>query len=205
VFWGTKGSDKADVLPSATTVVSEDGTAKVIEEADKPQADIDQALELTVKRALTPYKPVVEEEKTTLDDSYKSFRTKLIISWLFSNGILAVVITSENFDQFGFSQSSDSTKRTAAYFRALLWATAALSLVRFVGCVSLPSLNICSSKLPVLTSCTDVVPRQVFHPLLLCPQISFARYKTHLSQIPLPPISPLMAAAGALLLDRKST
>jgi chitin synthase len=135
VSWGTKGSDKADVLPSATTKASDDGKSKVIEEADKPQADIDSAFEITVKRALTPFKPVVEEEKKTLDDSYKSFRTKLIITWIFSNALLAVVITSDNIDSFGFSEENKSNVRTAKYFQALLWATAALSLVRFAGCM----------------------------------------------------------------------
>lgn len=103
VSWGTKGSDKVDVLPSATTKVAEDGKAKVIEEADKPQADIDQAFEVTVKRALTPFVPEVEDESKTLDDSYKSFRTRLVTAWIFMNAGLAAVITSDTFDSFGFS------------------------------------------------------------------------------------------------------
>lgn len=103
VSWGTKGSDKADVLPSAKTQVAEDGKAKVIDEPDKPQADIDEAFQTTVKRALTPFVPVVEVDKKTLDDSYKSFRTKLVTAWIFMNAGLAVIITSDNFDSFGFS------------------------------------------------------------------------------------------------------
>lgn len=148
VSWGTKGSDKVDVLPSAVTKVSDDGKAKVIEEIDKPQADIDSAFEVTVKRALTPFKPEVEVEKKTLDDSYKSFRTRLITLWIFTNGLLAVVIYSSSFDKF--TRASDPTvavpadeigmtqqeARTAQYFRLLLWVTAALSFIRFIGCVS---------------------------------------------------------------------
>lgn len=170
VSWGTKGSDKADVLPSATTKTADDGKSKVIEEADKPQADIDSAFEITVKRALTPFKAVVEEEKKTLDDSYKSFRTKLIITWIFSNALLAVVITSDNIDSFGFSKENDSNKRTAKYFQALLWATAALSLVRFAGCVSFPSFFLFTWTL--LTRTIDVVLGPLLHPLLLRSQIS---------------------------------
>lgn len=105
VTWGTKGSDKAEVLPSVVTKVAEDGKAKVIEEPDKPQADIDQAFEVTVKRALSPFVPVVEDDKKTLDDSYKSFRTRLVTAWIFMNAGLAAVITSDTFDQFGFSVS----------------------------------------------------------------------------------------------------
>jgi hypothetical protein len=105
VSWGTKGSDKAEVMPSATTKPDQDGV-KVIEEADKPQADIDQAFEVTVKRALQPFVAEEENEKKTLDDSYKSFRTKLITGWIFFNAGLAVVITSDSFDSFGFSVCS---------------------------------------------------------------------------------------------------
>lgn len=105
VSWGTKGSDKADVLPSAQTKKMGDGQAAVIEEPDKPQADIDSQFEVTVKRALTPYVEPVTQEAKSLEDSYKSFRTKLVTAWIFSNALLAVVITSDNFDKFGLSVS----------------------------------------------------------------------------------------------------
>lgn len=101
VSWGTKGSDKADALPSATTK-KEDGKGAVVEEIERPQEDIDSQFESTVKRALKPYVPVVEVEVKSLEDSYKSFRTKLLISWIFSNALLAVVITSDSVDKFGF-------------------------------------------------------------------------------------------------------
>lgn len=133
VSWGTKGSDKAEALPSAITQKGADGKGTVIEEVDLPQADIDSQFEQTVKRALTPYVAPKEENKKTLEDSYKSFRTRLVTFWIFSNALLAVAITSDSFDKFGFS--SGSTTRTANFFRALLWSTAALSFIRFLGCV----------------------------------------------------------------------
>lgn len=105
VSWGTKGSDKADALPSAQTTKAGDGKAAVIEEPDKPQADIDEQFEATVKRALTPYKEPKVVEKKTLEDSYRSFRTRLVTAWIFSNALLAVVITSDNFNKFGLSVS----------------------------------------------------------------------------------------------------
>jgi len=104
VSWGTKGSDKADALPSAQTT-KVDGKAAVIEEIDRPQEDIDSQFEATVKRALKPFIPEVEDETKSLEDSYKSFRTKLLICWVFSNALLAVLITSDSFDTFGFGVS----------------------------------------------------------------------------------------------------
>lgn len=129
VSWGTKGSDKAEALPSAK--IKTEGKSKVIDEPEKPQADIDQAFEETVKRALAPFKVEEEVEEKTLDDSYKSFRTRLINAWIFSNCAVVIVFTSENFDWLG----ADSTQRTAWFFRFILLATAVLSLFRFIGCI----------------------------------------------------------------------
>jgi len=133
VSWGTKGSDKAEALPSAQTT-KVDGKAAVIEEIDRPQEDIDSQFEATVKRALRPFVPEVEDEKKTLEDSYKSFRTKLLICWVFSNAILIVLITSDSVDDFGFGQEN-AQLRTAKFFEILLYATAVLSVIRFIGCV----------------------------------------------------------------------
>ena len=103
VSWGTKGSDKADALPSASTTKAPDGKAAVIEEPDKPQADIDSQFAITVKRALKEYEPPKNNEVKSLEDSYKSFRTRLVSSWIMSNALLALVITSDNFDKFGLT------------------------------------------------------------------------------------------------------
>jgi chitin synthase len=152
VSWGTKGSDKVEALPSAKTEKGDDGKHTVIEEIDLPQADIDSNFETTVKRALAPYNPPKESNAKTLEDSYKSFRTKLVAGWVFSNVILAIVITSPNFD-FIFPVSltcildmigllltilqanEKSDRRTAMYFSSLLWVTAGLSAFRFAGCL----------------------------------------------------------------------
>jgi len=134
VSWGTKGSDKAESLPSAKSEKAADGKNTVIEEVDLAQADIDSNFEVTVKRALQPYVAPPEEVEKSLDDSFKSFRTNLLASWIFSNLILIIVVTSSQFD-FIFPQAYPSTARTAQYFSALLWVTAFLSVIRFIGCV----------------------------------------------------------------------
>lgn len=131
VSWGTKGSDKADALPSAVTKRGADGKATVIEEVDKPQADIDSQFEATVKRALAPYVEPKEDTSKTLEDSYRSFRTRLVSAWLFSNALLALGITSDSLEVVGIGNKS--TVRTARFFQALLWVTAVLAIFRFTG------------------------------------------------------------------------
>jgi chitin synthase len=110
VSWGTKGSDKSEALPSAKTEKAEDGKHTVIEEVDLPQADIDSNFEVTVKRALQPYVAPKENTEKSLDDSYKSFRTKLVAGWVFTNVALIIVITSADFD-FIFPVSSYTSLR----------------------------------------------------------------------------------------------
>ncbi|QPH11800.1 Chitin synthase, class 1 [Epichloe festucae Fl1] len=129
VSWGTKGSDKAEALPSANVTKKNDEV--VVEEIEKEQEDIDSQFEQTVRRALAPFKAEAEVENKDVEDSYKSFRTGLVVSWLFSNIFLVVVITSDNFNSFGIGKNA--SVRTANFFKFLLYATAALSLVRFFG------------------------------------------------------------------------
>ncbi|CAI7606560.1 unnamed protein product [Penicillium manginii] len=95
VSWGTKGSDQVSALPSAQThTASDTESTNFVEEADQPQADIDTEFELTVKRALTPFNPAVEEEKPDLSDSYKTFRTNLVLLWSLSNALLVILINN---------------------------------------------------------------------------------------------------------------
>ncbi|KAJ5657313.1 Fungal chitin synthase, partial [Penicillium longicatenatum] len=129
VSWGTKGSDKAEALPSAHTKT--DAQQTFVEELDKAQVDIDTQFEQTVKRALTPYRPPIEKEETSLDDSYKAFRTNLVLLWTFSNGLLAFCINNADLDRLCFTTTS--TPRTAMYFKVILWATSGLSIFRFLG------------------------------------------------------------------------
>ncbi|KAL8646294.1 MAG: hypothetical protein Q9210_006220, partial [Variospora velana] len=113
VSWGTKGSDKADALPSAETK-KVDGKTTVIEEPDKPQADIDSQFEATVRRALSEYKEPKNVEKKTLEDSYKSFRTRLVSAWIFSNWLLAVAITQDSFNRFAHTADKKQQQQQAA-------------------------------------------------------------------------------------------
>lgn len=100
VSWGTKGSDNAAAsLPSAQTKKAPgggDGDAKgtFVEELDKPQADIDTEFEFTVRRALAEYKEPEPDKTVSLDDSYKTFRTNLVLTWALSNSLLALLINN---------------------------------------------------------------------------------------------------------------
>ncbi|KAH8925253.1 glycosyltransferase family 2 protein [Atractiella rhizophila] len=122
VSWGTKGSDKADALPSVTTKKDKkEGGEMVVEDVAKNQEDIDNAFKATVLRAIAPFKEEETIEEPNIDDQNKTFRTRLISVWLFTNTILGVVI--------GRLGKGSQT----IYFQAILWITFGLSAVRFLG------------------------------------------------------------------------
>jgi chitin synthase len=107
VSWGTKGSDKVDALPSAKIKKGGKLSGTFIEEVNKTQADIDSQFEKTVKLALKPFVEQPEKDDGSLDDSYKAFRTKLVLLWTFSNAILAICITSEGLNGIAFTVCMD--------------------------------------------------------------------------------------------------
>ncbi len=105
VSWGTKGSDVAENLPSAHIVQGE--KEATVEEIEQEQEDIDSKFEKVVRRALTPISTDGDgkPEKKETEDSYKSFRTGLTYSWLLSNILLVIGVTSDDFSMVGLGVS----------------------------------------------------------------------------------------------------
>jgi len=145
VSWGTKGSDKAEALPSVSSRKSMGADAPTVEDTTHIQEDIDAAFKATVSRALTKRADDDAPEKPTLDDSNRTFRTRLVATWLFTNGALALVVQDMggwlNVDDPNISKDviKSYEDRYAvmrnSYFTFILYATFGLSLIRFIGCL----------------------------------------------------------------------
>ncbi|CAE7137047.1 unnamed protein product [Rhizoctonia solani] len=85
-----------------------------------------------IKRAVTKIDTKEVIEKPTMDDSNKTFRTRLVACWMLSNAALAVLIEQAN----GLNTTEADQKRIQnAYFSVILWCTFGLSMVRFIGCL----------------------------------------------------------------------
>ncbi|KAI1334403.1 glycosyltransferase family 2 protein [Xylariaceae sp. FL0016] len=130
VSWGTKGSNEQGTAHAVKIKVDKE-LGEYVEEPVKEQKSIDDEFKETVFRALAPFEEVVEDEKPDPEDSYKSFRTRLVISWIVSNLVLIEGITTNNFAFLGVKEASKD--RTPEYFRWLLYSTAFLSTLRFIG------------------------------------------------------------------------
>lgn len=132
--WGTKGSDKAEALPSLSSSKGK-GDAPIVEDVTKPQEDVDAAFKETVTRAITKVEVKEEIEKPNMDDQNKTFRTRLVAAWMLSNAGLAITI--ENINGLpSENEEEDETRlrnKQTLYFSVILYSTFALALVRFIG------------------------------------------------------------------------
>jgi chitin synthase len=133
VSWGTKGSDKAEALPSVSSKTKDAET--VVEDTHKPQEDVDAAFKETVTRAITKVQIKEVVEKPTLDDQNKTFRTRLVAFWMLTNAGLAVAIENINGLETGSVSEEEKQlqKKQNIYFAIILYSTFGLAAVRFVG------------------------------------------------------------------------
>ncbi len=138
VSWGTKGSDKADALPTVDTKKSK-GADGTIEEIEREQEDIDNNFRAVVSRAVAPVRaPDGAAERPTMDDSNKTFRTRLVCFWLLTNGALAIAISNISGVNRNVTQAQLQAQQQAkqsTYFKVILWTTFFLSAFRFLGCL----------------------------------------------------------------------
>lgn len=145
VSWGTKGSDKAEALPSLKSKTTVGADAPTVEDTTNTQEDLDEAFQETVTRALTKDDVGEARERPTMDDENKTFRTRLVASWMLSNAALALAISNIG----GWLDIEDvhithkmisewlqqNDEKRNMYFTVLLYGTFFLSMVRFLGCV----------------------------------------------------------------------
>lgn len=133
VSWGTKGdTGVATDLGVVKTKKDESGDHTVEVEVPVEQKDIDNAyeeacLELTRK----PEEEVSHRDaKTKQEDYYRSFRTRLVLSWIISNLALVAVITNTTVFEGTLGTFEN---RSSYYLGFILWSVAGLSVIRFTG------------------------------------------------------------------------
>src|SRR5258708_5228322 len=136
VSWGTKGSDKAEALPSVSSSKGKNEETAVVQDTERVQEDLDAVFKETVSRAVTKLDVKEVPEKPSLDDSNKTFRTRLVVFWMLSNAGLAVAIENINGLKSSNNESTEEEalrKKQNIYFAFILYSTFALSAVRFMG------------------------------------------------------------------------
>ena len=134
VSWGTKGSDKAEALPSVSSKKGKTEEA-VVEEVARNKDDLEAHFKETVTRAVTKIETKEVIEKPTMDDQNRTFRTRLVAFWMLTNAGLAVAIENINGlpSQDEATDEAELHHKQNIYFSVILWSTAGLAAVRFSG------------------------------------------------------------------------
>lgn len=154
--WGTKGSDKAEALPSVSSSKTKDADSPVVEDTHRIQEDVDAAFKETVTRAVTKIEVKEAVEKPTMDDQNKTFRTRLVAFWMLSNATLAVAIENINgltsVQDAALDEQELRTKQNT-YFAVILYSTFGLAAVRFTGVSFLESHFVATSLTHSFSAC----------------------------------------------------
>ena len=172
VSWGTKGSDKAEALPSVSSSKGKNEDAAVVQDTERMQDDLDAVFKETVNRAVTKLEVKEVPEKPSMDDQNKTFRTRLVVFWMLTNAGLAVAI--ENINGLPSTNASedeeDLRQKQNAYFAFILYSTFGLALVRFIGVSSFCSLSVpyLSLRHPVLVVLFQAQSFRLFQTVVKC-------------------------------------
>ncbi|CAG8582051.1 1478_t:CDS:2 [Gigaspora rosea] len=136
VSWGTKGDNgSAGNLNSAQAVTGKDGKKVFKVEVPTEREDINGAYD----KITHELKVKVHKEKehrdvaTKKDDYYKLFRTNLVIAWIFTNGFLILLFTSNTWQRYAKSFSPDSAYNP--YLTFVFWSFTGISAIRAFGSV----------------------------------------------------------------------
>ncbi|KAG0067786.1 Chitin synthase, class 1 [Linnemannia elongata] len=145
VSWGTKGDTIDNMDLGAVKSSSKEGSSGEVT-VDVPTEDTD-INESYMKAVGSLREKTVETEqkrdaKTKQEDYYKAFRTRLVLLWCASNGLLVSVVTYS-----GSNLTGTYDTRSKAYLGFVLWSVAFLSAFRFVGSVAYIILRLVTGEL----------------------------------------------------------
>ncbi|KAF4627328.1 hypothetical protein G7Y89_g10830 [Cudoniella acicularis] len=133
VTWGTKGDDKPEKLKTAT--VGKDGKSDQELTFENLDGIYDEAL-------ATFAVPFVEEEAVMSPadkelNYNKSFRSYVVLAWMFCNAALvAVVLKAGGLQRLNLQSNTGAEDESATvkfYLLIILWSVAGLSFFKFVG------------------------------------------------------------------------
>ncbi|KAF9353673.1 Chitin synthase, class 1, partial [Mortierella sp. AD094] len=145
VSWGTKGDsiDNMD-LGAVKSGSKERSGGEVTVSVPTEDHDINNSYQAALDslKEKTEEKVQKRDSKTKQEDYYKAFRTRLVLLWCASNGLLVSVVTYS-----GANGTGTYDTRSKTYLAFVLWSVAFLSAFRFVGSVAYIFLRLISGEL----------------------------------------------------------
>ncbi|KAJ2992111.1 Chitin synthase, class 2 [Globomyces sp. JEL0801] len=134
VTWGTKGATKEEPVAAVKKTVQADGTA-VFEYISVDESDINDHWVETKQRMDQEYSnpPQSSGKRSDSDkreDATKTFRTKIVLFWIFCNvGLIAIFTNGYTLSILFPNHAGEANP----YLTFLFWSVAGLSFVRFLG------------------------------------------------------------------------
>ncbi|KAJ2656195.1 hypothetical protein IWW48_005155 [Coemansia sp. RSA 1200] len=134
VSWGTKGDTAVASGMGHAKVEKKNGVdiahVVVASDSDDINLDYDTFIE-KLKTKDENKQEAPRDAQTKREDQNKTFRTAFVVSWMCSNAVLAMVISSSWFADA--TTKNDDTGSHNIYLSFILWSVAALSAFRFLG------------------------------------------------------------------------
>jgi chitin synthase len=98
VSWGTKGDNAAAALGGVTAKKDKDGNQTVEVEMITDLNDINRNYEGFIRRlgGPKPSEKTKRDAKTKMEDYFKTFRTRVVLLWVFTNAIIILIVTNDS-------------------------------------------------------------------------------------------------------------
>ncbi|KAJ3275492.1 Chitin synthase, class 2 [Terramyces sp. JEL0728] len=145
VSWGTKGDNSAAALGGVSVTKGKDGKETVEVEMITDHKDINTNYEKFIKNLNEP-RPNENKKRdanTKMEDYFKNFRTRVVLSWIFSNAIVIILMTNQyvlKAIQKPFLlnpiDKGANTQTGNPFLEFIFWSVAGLSLIRAIGSFS---------------------------------------------------------------------
>ncbi|KAJ3153886.1 Chitin synthase, class 2 [Geranomyces variabilis] len=141
VSWGTKGDNSAaSDLGAVTSSKSKDGVHTVSVEIPTERTDINASYDkfLAALRQPRPDEKQHRDAKTKQEDSFKNYRTNLLLSWMFSNALVVIILTNEALRSSLFTSIGVGTSpgHSNPFLSFTFFSVLGISTVRFIGAMT---------------------------------------------------------------------
>lgn len=148
ISWGTKGETGLKTDLGVVNVSKADGTIELAMPTSEVDVDAVYTKALNVLQTKEEEKKASRSAETKQEDYYKTFRTRVVLAWILTNGALVgIILGVGGVDQIDTSANASQAARASIYLGIIFWSVAALSLFRFIGSVFCKFLYRVSKKL----------------------------------------------------------
>ncbi|KAJ1971277.1 hypothetical protein H4R35_005361, partial [Dimargaris xerosporica] len=138
VSWGTKGDTSMANDLGHAKVKKQDGQEVVELAMATSQQDINTRYEKFIRELHKP--PPVEKQSrdaaTKIEDANKLFRTRFLLSWMFTNVLLVAALSSSYYKNYIVEHYTKDGITFNPYLSFIFWSVAGMSAFRFIGSVA---------------------------------------------------------------------